>query len=201
MEAPCRAQLALTEHKYEDTQNASQHSEGLLDVAMQQELDASHASEDTQQAVGTAYTSLDAAESSLSSCIAQPPDEDRSSPYCSWEHDCAHQTRAEVDQACNALEQARADFERAMENRMVMVRRLEMTRQRWLRRHWRKRIRSALHDFSAPARLSKSVLHAFLRPNKRCRPNSRPIPSSAHDDRAPLHGRSALPCCLFVSLR
>lgn len=112
LELSCRAQVALAEHKYEDARNASQHSEGLLDNAIQLELDASQASEDARQAVDTAYASLDAAESSLSSCIAQPLAEDGSNPDCSWEQDCAEQARAEVDQACNALEQARVDHER-----------------------------------------------------------------------------------------
>ncbi len=129
LETSCCAQIALAERKSEDAHNALQHSEGLLDEAIQQELEASQTSEDAQQAVDTAYASLDAAESSLSSCMAQPLDEDGSSPDCSWEHDCAHQARAEVDQACNALEQARADLERAMKNRMAMEHRLEMTRQ------------------------------------------------------------------------
>lgn len=129
LESSCRAQVALAEHKHEDAQNASQLSEDLLDNAMQQELSASQASEDALQAVDTAYASLDAAEASLSSCVPQPVSEDGSSPDCSWEHDRADEARAGVDQTCNALEQARADLELAMENRMAMERRLEMSRQ------------------------------------------------------------------------
>lgn len=129
LESSCRAQVALAEHKYEDAQSASQLSDDLLDNAMQQELSASQASEDAIQAVDAAYASVDAAEASLSNCIAQPVSEDGSSPDCSWEHNCADEARAEVDKACNALEQARADLELAMENRMAMERRREMTRQ------------------------------------------------------------------------
>ena len=86
LEASCRAQVALAEHKYEDAQNASWHSESLLDDAMQQELDAGQASEDAQQAVDTAYASLDAAESSLARCIAQPPDKDAARAHAARAH-------------------------------------------------------------------------------------------------------------------
>jgi len=129
LESSCRAQIALAERTYEGAENASQLSEDLLDDAIQQELSTSQASEDAQRAVDTAYASLDAAEASLSSCAAQPVFEDGASPDCSWEHDRTVEARAEVDQACNALEQTRADLETAMENRMAMERRLEMTRQ------------------------------------------------------------------------
>lgn len=128
LESACRAQIALAEHTYEDAQNASQLSEDLLDDAIQQELSTSQASEDAQRAVDTAYVGLNAAEASLSNCVAQPVCEDGSSPDCSWEHDRTEEARVEVDQACNALEQTRADLETAMENRMAMERRLEMTR-------------------------------------------------------------------------
>lgn len=129
LESSCRAQVALAEHKYKDAQSAAQLSEDLLDNAMQQELSTSQALEDARLAVDTAHNNLDTAETSLSSCVAQPVSEDGASPDCSWEHNCVDEARAEVDLASNALEQARAELELAMENRMAMERRLEMSRQ------------------------------------------------------------------------
>ncbi|WP_430443873.1 MAG: hypothetical protein ACQZ2J_23500 [Pseudomonas piscis] len=129
LESSCRAQVALAEHKHEEAQHAARLSEDLLDNAMQQELITGQGVEDAQQAVEIAHASLDAAESSLSNCVAQPVCEDGSAPDCSWEHDYADRARAEVDQTCNALEQARAGLELTMEHRMAMERRLDMTRQ------------------------------------------------------------------------
>jgi hypothetical protein len=129
LESSCREQIAFAEQKSEEARNETQNSESLLDSATRQEQAVQQEVDDAQEALASSQSALDSAQYSLSACLSQPSDDDETHPDCSDEYACVADFEADVEQAQGMLEQAKADFELATENRQAMEQRLELARQ------------------------------------------------------------------------
>ena len=129
LESSCREQIAFAEQKSEEARDESQNSESLLDSATRQEQAVQQEVDDAQEALASSQSALDSAQYSLSACLSQPSDDDETHPDCSDEYACVAEFEADAEQAQSMLEQAKADFELATENRQAMEQRLDLARQ------------------------------------------------------------------------
>jgi hypothetical protein len=128
LEFSCGKQIAVAEQKCEEACKETQISESMLESAIQQEQSAKQQVDSVQQELDSSQSMLSSAQSSLSACLAQPNDEDGTSPDCSGEYSSIAEAEAAVEQAQSMLEQAKADFELATENRQMMERRVDRAR-------------------------------------------------------------------------
>lgn len=129
LESSCRDQIAVAEQKCGEARKETQNSESMLESAGQQEESAKQEVDGTQQALDSCQSMLSFAQSSLSACLAQPNDEDGTFPDCSGECSSVAEAEVDVEQAQSILEQAKADFELAAENRQAMAQRVDLARQ------------------------------------------------------------------------
>ncbi|CAB3910108.1 hypothetical protein LMG26846_04965 [Achromobacter insuavis] len=129
MAGACHEQIAAAAQKLQDAREEAERSESMLERAVQQEQAASQAVDDAQQTLEGRRYALSAAESSLSSCLAQPVAEEDYAPDCAGEYAAVTEAHADVEQGDCALAQAKAAFELATENRQSMEQRVDLVRQ------------------------------------------------------------------------
>lgn len=129
LETSCREQIAVAEQKVEEAREEAQNSASMLESAVQQEQAAKQEVDSAQQALDSSQSWLASAQSSLSCCLAQPNDEDGTSPDCSGEYTSVAEAEAAVEQAQSMLEQAKAELELASENRQAMEQRADLAKQ------------------------------------------------------------------------
>jgi len=129
LETSCREQIAVAEQKYKEAHEEAHHSESMLESAVQQEQAATQEVDSAQQALDISQSLLASAQFSLSSCLAQPNDEDVTSPDCSGDYSSVAEAEATVEQAQSMLEQAKVELELATENRQAMEQRADLAKQ------------------------------------------------------------------------
>ena len=129
LESACREQVAEAERKSVEASEELQNSGNMREIAIQAEMKAQQAVENTRQILESAKAALSSAESALSACESQAVDEDGRSPDCSNEKSVVSDAEALVVQGQAALEQSQAELELATENYQAMERRVECAKQ------------------------------------------------------------------------
>lgn len=129
LESACREQIAVADQKCAEARKEARISSSMLEDAIQQAHAAKQNVDGSEQALVSNQSSLSCAQSALSSCLAQPPDDDGRHPDCSGEDSAVYEAEATVEQAQCMLSEARAEFEQASENRQAMESRTELANQ------------------------------------------------------------------------
>ena len=127
--AACHQQVAVAEQKYQEAREETERSASMIESAVQQEQAAGQAVDDAWQACDGSQRALASAESSLSTCRAQPEAEDGARADCSREYAAVARAEAAVEQSQSALEQAKAEFELATQHRQSMEQRMDLVKQ------------------------------------------------------------------------
>lgn len=120
LESACREQSAAAEGKCTEAGEEAQNSNDMLERAIQQVQVAHQKLAAAREALESAKAAQYAAEGALSSCMAQPCDEDGAYPDCSMEEQAVSQAETAVEHAQAALAQAQACLEQAAENQRAM---------------------------------------------------------------------------------
>lgn len=127
--AACHQQVAVAQQKYQEAREETERSASMIESAVQQEQAAGQAVDDAWQACDGSQRALASAESSLSTCRAQPKAEDGARADCSREYAAVARAEAAVEQSQSALEQAKAEFELATQHRQSMEQRMDLVKQ------------------------------------------------------------------------